>query len=97
MKVTFTQTIDASLVVTARLAADGTFTASVAGHCEYAEGELEGAMCSAQVEIPADCAAKIREAMEKAREQAMAQLGSELAKAKALSYKVAVEHREIGG
>lgn len=96
MQVTFTESIDAKVVVTARLDAEGNLFAVVSGHCSYAEDEVEGARCSAEVSLPDDLAAPIRAALEAAREKVVGELGKRLAHSKSVAYKVALEQREVG-
>lgn len=95
MKVTFTQTIDAKLVVTARLGADGEFSAVVAAFCPYGEDQIDGAACSAQIDVPQAVAQQMREAMEAARQSVLEDLGAKLAKSKAMAERIAFEQREL--
>jgi hypothetical protein len=95
MKVTFTQSLDAQVSVGARLSADGEFSAYVSAHCEYAPGDLEGATCSAQMPFPAELAAKVKDAFEKAIAEVNELLGRKLAESQHVAYKESVRLREI--
>lgn len=89
----YTEEIDAKVTITARLGADGDFSAKAAAVCDY----QPGATASAEIELPESAKKAIRAAFQAGIKDVEEELGKRLAQSRHEAHRVAAAMGEVPG